>query len=116
MAIKKTLAGAAVLLALLGVGAVTAGARADEPVFKLRLKDHRFEPNQIEVPANTKIKLVVRNDDAIAEEFDSDDLNRERVIRPGGEETIFVGPLDPGRYEFMGETHPDTAGGVLIAR
>jgi hypothetical protein len=26
-----------------------------------------------------------------------------------------VGPLKPGRYEFIGEYHADTAKGVLVA-
>jgi hypothetical protein len=28
---------------------------------------------------------------------------------------VRIGPLDPGRYEFMGEFHADTAKGVVVA-
>ncbi len=81
----------------------------------LTIKDHVFSPKEITVKANTKIKLVVTNEDAAAEEFDSPSLNREKLIRPGQSATILLPPLRPGRYEFFGEFHPDTARGVVIA-
>ena len=107
-------AAVAVLGAASGLG--VSPAQAEDPTFVIKIKDHRFEPAEIEVPAGTRIKLTIHNDDATPEEFDSASLNREKVIRPGGQGQIFVGPLDSGRYEFIGEGHPETARGALIAR
>jgi hypothetical protein len=39
----------------------------------------------------------------------------EKVIPGGHYATIRLRPLGPGRYAFMGEFHPDTATGVVIA-
>lgn len=91
--------------------------RADEDTgFVLTIKDHKFQPEQLDVPARTKVKLLITNADPTPEEFESHDLRREKVIRPGEQAVVFVGPLAPGRYEFFGEFNPKTARGWLIAR
>jgi hypothetical protein len=87
---------------------------AGEPEFTLRIVNHRFEPSEITIPANTRVKLIVDNQDAEPEEFDSHKLNREKVIPGKSKATIFIGPLEPGRYPFMGEFHADTAQGVVV--
>jgi hypothetical protein len=91
------------------------GARADDlPV--LVFHNHRFEPSRIEVPAHQKFKLLVRNSDSTADEFESTQLNREKLVTPGQTITVFLGPLDPGEYKFFGDFHQDTAQGVLVAK
>ena len=82
---------------------------------KLTIKDHRFTPSQVRVPANQKVRLVVANEDATPEEFESHALNREKVIAGRSSATIVIGPLKPGRYEFVGEFHEATAKGVIVA-
>lgn len=90
-------------------------ASAAEPEALLILKNHRFEPAELKVPAGQRVKLVVHNQDSTAEEFESHDLNREKIVPPGAKATIFIGPLKPGRYSFAGEYNEATAKGVLIA-
>ena len=102
------------LLALALVsGACLAG---DLGPYTLRIKDHKFITAQLVVPANTKFKLIVVNEDATPEEFESHELNREKIVTGKGKITVFIGPLKPGRYPFFGEFHPKTAQGVLIAK
>ena len=91
-------------------------ARADDPAFVLTIKNHKFEPSEIEVPANTKVKLQVKNTDATPEEFDSPQLHREKVIPGGQEGSVFIGPLKPGRYEFIGEFNSKTARGAVVVK
>jgi len=81
----------------------------------LVIKNHRFEPSELKVPVNQRIKLVVHNQDRTPEEFESHKLNREKVIPGGAKATIFIGPLKAGRYEFVGEYNEATAKGVVIA-
>lgn len=83
--------------------------------FKITLRDHRFVPAQLSIPANTKIKLVIVNEDTTPEEFESHELNREKIVTGKGTISVYVGPLKPGRYPYFGEFHMDTAQGVLIA-
>jgi plastocyanin len=90
--------------------------RAQEAEARLVIRDHKFEPAELTVPAGKKVKLIVQNQDATAEEFESYELNREKVVPPKREVTIFIGPLKPGRYPFFGEFHKDTAKGVLVAQ
>jgi hypothetical protein len=82
----------------------------------LRIKDHKFVPAELEVPANVKFELLVVNEDPTPEEFESHELNREKIVTGNGKITVAIGPLKPGRYPFFGEFHMDTAQGALIAK
>ena len=103
-----------ILVALLSSLLSLCASAADAEV-ALVIREHRFDPVEIRVPAGRKIKLVVHNQDATPEEFESHGLNREKLIAPGAKANIFVGPLSPGRYPFFGEFHEKTARGVVIA-
>ena len=83
--------------------------------FNLVIRDHRFEPAEIRVPADKRVSLYVSNEDATPEEFDSPALKVEKVIAGRSKALIRIGPLTAGRYEFIGEFHSDTAKGVVIA-
>lgn len=87
---------------------------AKRPEFEIELKNHLFFPAEIEIPENTKVKLIIYNNDSTPEEFDSFDLNREKVIFPKTKSVIFIGPLPVGRYEFFGEFNPNSANGAII--
>jgi hypothetical protein len=93
-----------------------AASRAAEPEFTLVIQDHRFSPTELTVPAGQKVRLVVENRDPTPEEFESYPLNREKVVPGNGRIVVFVGPLEPGKYEFFGEFNAATARGWLIAQ
>ena len=84
-----------------------------EDVYSLTIKDHRFSPPVLTVPAGKKVKLVIENQDASAEEFESYDLNRETVVGGNDKITVFIGPLKSGSYKYFGEFHPQTAKGEI---
>jgi hypothetical protein len=91
-------------------------ALAEEPSFSLKIQDHRFVPEVLEVPAGQRFRLIVENADATPEEFESYELNREKVIPGRGKGTVYIAPLSPGSYPFFGEFHPDTAKGRIVAK
>jgi len=101
-------------LILLVCGFGFASAQAGKPVVEIEIRDHLFWPSEVIVPANTKIKLLVYNRDPTSEEFESYELNREKVIMGNRKGVIFIGPLLPGVYPFFGEFHPETAQGKVI--
>ncbi|MFK8066824.1 MAG: cupredoxin domain-containing protein [Gammaproteobacteria bacterium] len=84
------------------------------PIIKIEIKNHLFFPSEIKIPANTKVKLMVYNLDPTSEEFESFELNREKVIMGNQKAVIFIGPLPAGRYPFFGEFFPKTAQGMVI--
>jgi len=102
------------LAVLAGLAGVVAAAGPAE--FRLEIRDHRFEPAELVVPAGQKVRLVIANRDKTPEEFESHELNREKIVPGGGEVAIYVGPLEPGSYKFFGEFNPKTATGTLVAR
>ena len=99
----------------LAAGTFATAAAAQEAEFTIVIQDHKFQPAEVRVPAGKKVKLIVDNQDATAEEFESHPLNREKVIPPKSKATIFIGPLKAGRYPFVGEFNEATAKGVVIA-
>ncbi len=89
-------------------------ALAQTPEVEIQIREHLFYPAEVRIPANTKVKLVIRNLDATPEEFESYELNREKVIVGNSQGIVFIGPLAPGEYPFFGEFNPRTAQGKVI--
>jgi plastocyanin len=104
-------------LLLVTVTVTVAGAHlaAAESGITVTIKDHKFTPAEIYVPAGKPAVLTIKNEDGSVEEFDSSALKVEKVIVGGGEGSVRLRPLEPGRYPFMGEYHANTAQGVVIA-
>jgi len=105
------------LFVLLAVAAVIALApislRAQD--FTITIKDHKFTPSELKVPANKRLQIEVVNDDPTPEEFESHEMKVEKVIPGKSKGVVRIGPLKPGRYPFFGEFHEATAKGVVIA-
>lgn len=106
----RVLATAAMAAAFAGPGIVLA---ADTPV--LSIHDSQFEPKQLAIPSGVKLKLLVRNLDALPAEFESTDLSREVIVPGHGEATIYIGPLDPGKYQFFNDFNHDMQGTITAA-
>jgi len=107
----------AVMLSAMMLAAVLCGsASAMDGEYELVIKDHHFSPPSLAVPAGKKFKLVVKNEDATAEEFESYDLNREKVVAGRSQITVFLGPLSAKTYKYFGDFHQDTAQGTLEAK
>lgn len=83
--------------------------------YVLKLENHHFSPQELTIPAGTKIRLTVKNLDPMPAEFESSDLNREKVIGAHSKTIVFVGPLDAGKYKFFDDFHRDTTG-TLVAK
>jgi len=106
------------ILSILVVGSIFLNpcfSYAKRAVYTITIKDHLFSPKELIVPANEKVKLIIDNQDPTAEEFESYDLNREKIVTGNGKITVFIGPLKPGEYKYFGEFHEDTAQGIIIA-
>lgn len=95
---------------------ITGWSFAAKPVFEIEIIDHLFIPSIVEIPAETKVKLIIYNRDQTPEEFESYELNREKVVMGNRKITIFLGPLKPGVYPFFGEFNPKSAQGEVIVK
>ena len=98
-----------------GAARAQASAQASTQDYTLTIKDHKFTPEELKVPANARVVITVINEDAAAEEFESHALKVEKVIAGNSRGTVRIGPLKAGRYPFVGEFHEATAKGVIIA-
>lgn len=105
----------ALILVLIGFAGVLP-ARGEEAGYTLAIKGQAFEPLEIDVPAGQKLILTVKNLDATPAEFESSDLNREKVVPGGSAVTVFIGPLRPGSYEFFDDFNAATPHGHIVAK
>ena len=107
---RYRLVGLAALLAMIGGAALA----AEEARFELTIRDHRFEPAELTVPAGQRLVITVHNGDDGPEEFESAALGVEKIVSAGRQVIVRVGPLAAGRYDFIGEFHRETARGALV--
>jgi hypothetical protein len=104
-----------VACAVFSAAALTAfSASADD--YTLRLKDHIFIPQTLELPAHQKVTILVKNEDNTPAEFESSKLHREKVVGANSEIKVLVGPLAPGEYGFFDDFHHDKTTGTLVVK
>lgn len=102
----------------IGVGLLLAAApaaQAEEVEVTINIKDHKFDPAEVKVPAGKALKITVNNLDDTPEEFESYEFQVEKIIGGKQSAVVRVKPLDKGKYNFFGEFHEATAQGTLIA-
>ena len=103
----------ALLIGVLALSASPGSVRAQE--FTVTIKNHRFEPTELRVPAGKRVTIYVVNEDPTPEEFESISMKVEKIIPGKSKGLVRIGPLPPGRYDFFGDFNQDTAKGVVIA-
>ncbi len=91
-------------------------ACAADAEFTIVIRDHKFEPAELIIPAGKKVKLLIENKDSTMEEFESYALAREKIIPGNSAATLYIGPLKAGNYPFFGEFNESTAKGVVVAK
>ena len=96
--------------------AVSPALAAEDPQYEIILKDYKFTPAELTIPADTKVKVTVKNEGNATAEFESHDLRREKLIAPGGKVIVSIGPLKPGKYEYFDEFHEDKSRGFIIVK
>lgn len=102
----------AIALVVLASLMVPAGA-AQAPEYVLRITDHAFVPSTLTIPAGQRVQLSVRNERRQPSEFESFELNREKVVAPASTVTVWVGPLPAGKYKIFDDFNPSTAGWIV---
>jgi len=104
------------IAALILLAALAPVQAQDMPTFNLLIKAGHFIPETLEVPANTKFRLLIKNEGPGAEEFESIELRKEKVLAPGASSFLIFQPMKPGTYKFFGDFHPETAQGRIVAK
>lgn len=97
---------------LLGLG--SAMAQGQYANIEIVVKDRKFEPAEVKVPANARIVIQLKNQDATAMEFESKSLKVEKVVAPNSEGLVRVGPLKPGRYDFFDDFNEKNRGTLIV--
>ncbi len=110
----RNLSRALVLLAALALA--RSAAAQDLLAFEIVMKDGRFSPERLEVPARTRIKLVLKNEGRGPAEFENLSMRVEKVIAPGVTSFVVLYGLRPGEYRFVDEFRPGGGSLTITAR
>jgi len=103
------------LVALASLAGAPAFA-AEDPTFRIEFKDGAVSPREIEVPANTRIRLELVNTGETPAEFESLELKKEKVLAPKSSSVLVLRTLAAGRYDFFDDFHPGQPPATLIAK
>ncbi|MGA7386879.1 MAG: cupredoxin domain-containing protein [Pseudolabrys sp.] len=98
---------------VLAAACFPAGAQQTASV-SVSVKNHRFQPAQIQAPAKVPIELHVKNLDPTPMEFESVSLRVEKVVSGNSEGVIRLRPLEAGSYNFFDDFNPQTTGVLLV--
>lgn len=107
---------AAIVFFVLTTGSTSYAKQSEVVKVDLFIKNHKFEPEILELPAGKKINITVHNEDSTIEEFESIDLKREKMVFAKSKTHIILAPLEPGEYKFFGDFHSETAQGKIIIK
>ncbi len=86
-----------------------------ETVQTITIHDKQFDPRETSIPTDTKVKLIIKNQDSFPVEFESRELSREVIVPAHGEISVFVGPLENGRYPFFNDFNHNMTGTIVAA-
>lgn len=103
-------AATAAVLALAGSAQAAGKAQVS-----IAIKDHRFHPAELKVPAGKPLVVKVDNQDATAEEFECHKLHVEKIVPGKSTGLVRLRALKAGSYRCVGEFHEDTAKATIIA-
>jgi len=88
----------------------------DELTFTIEFHDGKVDPVRLEVPANRRFKIELRNSGDTPAEFESGELRKEKVLAPNSTAVLVIKSLDAGEYTFFDDFHPDAPKAVLVAK
>jgi hypothetical protein len=88
-------------------------AQAQTTEINITVKDKKFNPATITVPANKPFKLIVKNADSAAMEIESHKPRFEKVIASGATATINMKPLEAGTYSFYDDFNKSNKGEII---
>lgn len=92
-------------------------ARAqEEPTFRIVFKDGAITPKRLEVPAKTRFRLELVNENDIPVEFESLELRKEKVLAARSQSVMVIRTLDPGEYPFFDDFRPGSEPALLVAK
>jgi hypothetical protein len=104
------------LAMLCGLLASAPALAADDPTFRIEFNDGVIAPLRLEVPANTRFRLELKNLGKTPAEFESKELKKEKVLAAESESVLVIRTLDPGEYAFFDDFHPDAPPAILVAK
>ena len=87
---------------------------AEETLLMTTIKNQRFVPDEIHAKEGQSFVLRVINEDTVPVEFESSDLNKEKMVQPGKSIDLPFKGLKAGTYEFFSDFGPKELKGKIV--
>ena len=113
---QRRLLGAMFLTLFLLTGMQLAVAETASSSLTLVIKNQVFEPQTLTIPAGVAVKILIKNEDVLPAEFESNDLGKEKVIPGGTQLPLYLEALTPGSYKFFNDFHPSGTGTIVVEK
>ena len=98
------------------IGLSSPALAQDNVELVISVKDHKFDPAELQAPAGKPIVLRIKNLDPTPMEFESKSLKVEKVLSGNSEVVVNIRAQKAGRYEFFDEFHEKTTRGFLVVK
>lgn len=99
----RSIALAIVTLSAIALAACGGGGAATTPAgpaVAVELSDFKFAPSTIEIPADQKVTLELKNKGSVEHDVTVDAVGFKAIVRGGQSATRAIGPLKAGTYDF----------------
>lgn len=84
-------------------------AAAAALTYSISIRDGRFTPERLEVPARTRLRLELSNEGPGPLEFENPEMFVEKILSAGARSVIVLPKgLPPGEHTFIDEFNPIT--------
>lgn len=94
--------------------ALTAMAATAGQSYHLTITTDGFVPQELTIPAQEQVKVMVENSMARPAEIESAEFNMEKVIPGHTTLSVYIGPLETGRYTFFNEFAQGVTGRLIV--
>lgn len=84
--------------------------------YDITITDGVFKPSSIEVPANQRFKITIKNTGKVPAEFENLSLRVEKVLGPDVTSFVVIHPLKTGKYHFIDDFHVNMPGFDIISK
>lgn len=97
------------------LGAAAVAVAADMKTYEVTLDGAQFNPSELKVKAGEPFRIKVTNKNKAPAEFESSELDVEKLVPGTFDILVNVRPQEPGKYKFFDDFRKNDVIGYIVA-